>query len=178
MILTIDVEVDWDSTSKKTDSLQHLPAIFDMLKETKSSATLFVVANVAKELKKLKVPKNIEIASHSISHQFLNQSTPEQRKAELVKSKKVLEKTFKTEVLGFRAPGFLTYETMWQDLWDAGYFYSSSLVSGIFPGRYCQFFKGPFFRNKILELPLQHFRLIPVAFGLPSTVSCIRFQKS
>jgi len=167
VILTIDVEADWDSGSKKTESFRHLPDIFEMLEETNSSATLFVVADVAKELKSLGVPKTLEIASHSLSHRFMDRATPEQRRKELVESRTVLDKVFKTEVIGFRAPGFLTYDSMWEDLWKAGYFYSSSLVSGVFPGRYLHFFKGPFFRNHILELPLQHFRLVPVAFGLP-----------
>ena len=169
MILTIDVEADWDSrTRDATHSFRHLHDIFGLLEDRDSSATLFVVSDLADQLKDAGIPKKFEIASHSKSHHFLSRLTPKQRISEIRDSKKQLERKFGTKVKGFRAPGFMTYPEMWKDLKSAGYTYSSSLVSGWFPGRYRHFFSEPHFqRDGVTEIPLQHFHMIPVAFGLP-----------
>ena len=165
MILTVDVEYDWGYRS--TESLGFLPKLFDFLESTDSSATLFVLGEVAEKLSETGVPKTVEIASHSLHHSNLRSLATEQLRQEIIQSKKVLEKQFRTKVRGFRAPYFIAPDSLWSELSSAGYTYSSSLVSGFFPGRYNNRIpEKPFKKDGIFEVPVQSFRLVGLPFGL------------
>jgi len=165
MILTLDIEYDWGFETTK--NFIFLRGIFDWLEDTKSSATLFVTGNIAESLKDIGLPKRIEIASHSMTHPDLTKISENDLVNEIQESKATLESILKTKVKGFRAPYFMTPSNLWEILAQSGYKYSSSLVAGYFPKRYHNKIKPfPFKRNGITEVPIPHFKLIHVPFGL------------
>ncbi|MBR9680174.1 MAG: polysaccharide deacetylase family protein [Candidatus Altiarchaeota archaeon] len=165
MILTIDIEPDWGYDS--SDNLQFLPEIFDFLRSINSCATLFIVGSLADRFKDIRIPKKFEIASHSMNHRDLTKLDEQEQMNEIVQSKEVLEHKLKTKINGFRAPFFLAPDHLWSLLGSAGYSYSSSLVSGFFPGRYKNKIPDkPFERQGIKEIPLQSFQIFGFPFGL------------
>jgi peptidoglycan/xylan/chitin deacetylase (PgdA/CDA1 family) len=109
---------------------QGMETLLPLLKDV--SCTFFTTANYAESnpalLKKLAVTH--EIASHSYYHSTFD-------KADLKKSKEVLEIISDTEVMGFRMPRMA--KVNYQDIKDAGYLYDSSLNPTVIPGRYNHF---------------------------------------
>ncbi|MBR9689342.1 MAG: polysaccharide deacetylase family protein [Candidatus Altiarchaeota archaeon] len=166
MILTVDVEKDWGDDT--INNFIFLDGLFNWLDDTKSSATLFVVGDVAEKLQEKGIPKTVEIASHSMTHTNLKTLTENDLLDEIQESKAILELTFKKKIKGFRAPYFTAPDNLWELLSHTGYSYSSSLVAGWFPGRYYNRIKPhPFEKGGIKEMPIQSFRFVPIAFGLP-----------
>ena len=71
-----------------------------------------------------------EIGTHGYAHRLLTYMTPEEFRADLMRSLEVLARTATQPVLGFRAPSFsLTAETLWavKILQEAGLRYDSSV---------------------------------------------------
>ena len=166
MILTVNVGHDWGY--KTLGRLVFLRGLFDFLEDNDSSATLFVVGNIAEKVEEFGVPKRVEIASHSMNHQDMSVLTEEEILTELQESKATLETVFKTKVHGFRAPNFIPPKNLWILLRDLGYTYSSSLVAGRFPGRYSNKISDrPFDKDGIKEYPIQGVKLFKTPFGFP-----------
>ncbi|TRO62035.1 hypothetical protein E2P64_00690 [Candidatus Bathyarchaeota archaeon] len=165
VILTVDVEYDWGAAT--TDNLQFLTGLYNFLDDTNSRATLFVLGDIAEKVAEFGVSKNVEIASHSMSHANLREASEEELVNEIEGSKNLLEKTFETKVYGFRAPFFTPPDSLWDILKRVGYHYSSSLVAGYFPGRYNNKIESrPFDKEGIKEYPLQSFRFLHFPLGL------------
>lgn len=166
-ILTVDLEGDLDT--KSTVSIEKvLPKLLDLLDNRKISATFFVVSELLEvhsgRIKEIQ-SRGHEIASHSKSHSFLNSQNS---LMEMQKSKKQFEDAG-IKVTGFRAPGYVTANSHFEDLKNSRYSYDSSLAV-FFPDRYRNFWLG--FRPmsfietikspdtdaiKIIELPIPTF---------------------
>ncbi len=119
--------------------------ILQLLTDHEASATFFVLGWVAQNepgIVRAIADAGHEIASHGLSHAMLHHLTPDQFRAELLDSRKLLEDVAGCEVVGYRAPTFsITRRTNGMDdntawaidvLAGAGYRYDSS----IFPVRH------------------------------------------
>ncbi len=138
-ILTINLEGDLDT--KNIISFEKVVLkLLDLLERKKISATFFVVSNILEshlELIQEIQYRGHEIASHSQSHTFLNSKNS---LIEMQKSKKQFEDAG-IKVTGFRAPGYITANSHFEDLKNARYKYDASLAV-FFPGRYRNFWLG------------------------------------
>lgn len=166
-ILTIDLEGDLDTNQTKSLDLV-VPKLLDLLDRRKIKATFFVVSNLLEShsslIKEIQT-RGHEIASHSVTHVFLNSQSS---LLEMQKSKKQFE-DYGIKVNGFRAPGYITANSHFLDLKNARYQYDSSKAV-FFPNRYRNFWLGfrptPFVETiknpqtdaiKIVELPMPTF---------------------
>jgi len=109
-----------------------------------------------------------EVQSHGYGHRLITSLTPEEFRADVVRSKKLLEDLTGHEVCGYRAPAFtITLQTLWalDILAEAGFRYDSS----VFPIRMPRYgIRGaPHFPHKlktpggaeIVEIPVASYRL-------------------
>lgn len=114
--------------------------LLDLLDRYDSRATFFVVAELAEhhpELIREIASDGHEIASHTVTHPSLPAQTTAEKQAEIQRSKEILEELSKHPVTGFRAPTFQVDDEVYTLLTDAGYEYSSSVVSCLpIPGFY------------------------------------------
>jgi polysaccharide deacetylase family protein (PEP-CTERM system associated) len=122
-ILTIDVE-DWymDTDISTWGSyedrvVQSTQKILEILDETNTKATFFVVGYVAEhhpELIEDIKDKGHEIATHGYSHTSIKKQTPLEFEKDLSKSVRILEKITKDKIRGHRACEFSIVErTAW-----------------------------------------------------------------
>ena len=122
-ILTIDVE-DWymDTDISMWDLyedrvVQCTQKVLDILDETNTKATFFVVGYVAErypELVKDIRDRGHEIGTHGYSHTPITRQTPLEFEEDLLKSIRILEDMTKEKVKGHRACQFsITEETSW-----------------------------------------------------------------
>jgi len=122
-ILTIDLE-DWymDTDISTWDSyedrvVQSAQKILEILDETNTKATFFVVGYVAEhfpELIKDIKDKGHEIATHGYSHTTITEQTPLEFEEDLLKSVRILEDITKDKIRGHRACEFsIGEETSW-----------------------------------------------------------------
>ena len=144
-VLTIDVEeyfhvsafegviatADWDRHESRVE--ETTMRLLDRLAEAGSAATFFVLGWVAERHPSLiRAIRNAghEIASHGYGHQVLTALTPEQFRADVRRSKAILEDVSGEPVRGYRAPSFtIMEETLWalRILVEEGYAYDSSI---------------------------------------------------
>ena len=122
-ILTIDVE-DWymDTDISTWDSyedrvVQSTEKILNMLDETNTKATFFVVGYVAEHfpglIEDIKA-KGHEIGTHGYSHTSIKKQTPPEFEEDLLKSIRILEHITKDKIKGHRACEFSIGEkTSW-----------------------------------------------------------------
>lgn len=82
--------------------------ILEILEETNTPATFFIIGWVAKTYPDLirTIAEKYEVASHTMAHQLVWQQTPEEFKQDVDKSVKLLEDITGKKVTTFRAPGF------------------------------------------------------------------------
>ena len=116
--------------------------LFGLLEKKKITATFFIVADILErypEIFNLLLNSNHEIACHSLNHQIpynpkkkIFIQSPEDWKSELLTSKKILEKKFSNEVVGYRAPGAFIFDWMIKILENTGFKYDSSLAYNSF----------------------------------------------
>jgi polysaccharide deacetylase family protein (PEP-CTERM system associated) len=122
-ILTIDVE-DWymDTDISTWDSyedrvVQSTQKILNMLDETNTKATFFVVGYVAEhhpELIEDIKDRRHEIGTHGYSHTSIKKQTPSEFEDDLLKSVRILEHITKDKIRGHRACEFSIVEkTSW-----------------------------------------------------------------
>jgi len=122
-ILTVDVE-DWymDTDISAWDSyedrvVQSTEKILEILDETNTKATFFVVGYVAEHFPELIEDiknRGHEIATHGYSHTPIKEQTPYEFEEDLLKSVRVLEKITGDKVMGHRACNFMVMEeTEW-----------------------------------------------------------------
>ena len=124
-ILTFDIEewfhlLDYDATRNEADWEQYEVRIFEnverilnLLEETNSTATFFIIGWVAKKYPELvrKIAERYEIGSHTMTHQLVWQQSRQEFQADVEASVKMLEDITGRKVTAFRAPGFSIHET-------------------------------------------------------------------
>jgi polysaccharide deacetylase family protein (PEP-CTERM system associated) len=122
-ILTIDVE-DWymDTDISMWDSyedriIQSMQKILEILNETNTKATFFVVGYVAEHFPELIEDikdRGHEIATHGYSHTSIKKQTASEFEEDLLKSIRILEDITKDKISGHRACEFsIDEETSW-----------------------------------------------------------------
>ena len=124
-ILTFDVEewfhlLDFDATRGEEQWGQYevriyenVERILNLLEETNTRATFFVIGWVAKTYPDLvrKIAEKYEIGSHTMTHQLVWQQSPEEFRKDVEASVKLLEDVTGQKVTSFRAPGFSIRES-------------------------------------------------------------------
>lgn len=123
---------DWSSLAPRVE--RNTDAVLDMLARAGVKATFFALGWVAERhpetIRKI-VAAGHELASHGYDHQRVFTMTPEAFRADLRKSRDLLEQAGGTAITGYRAPSFsLDARTPWAHaiLAEEGYAYSSSVA--------------------------------------------------
>jgi len=112
--------------------------ILEILDQENTKATFFVLGWIAErlpELVKTLDREGHEVASHGYGHQHIGKQTPEEFRADLRRSKDILQEITGKPVFGYRAPTYsITNRTLWAlpILREEGFRYDSS----IFPIRH------------------------------------------
>ena len=148
-LLTIDVEdyfqvenfkkvvkfSDWERHESRV--AQNTEKMLEILTGTDAKATFFVLGWVGERYPRLveKIHQaGHEVACHGYAHQLIYTQSKEEFRADLKKSKIILEDIIKEPVLGYRAPTYsITKESIWalDILMEEGFKYDSS----VFPAR-------------------------------------------
>jgi polysaccharide deacetylase family protein (PEP-CTERM system associated) len=124
-ILTFDVEewfhlLDFDATrgeeqwgNYEVRIYENVERILNLLEETNTKATFFIIGWVAKTYPDLvrKIAEKYEIGSHTMTHQLVWQQSPEEFRKDVETSVKLLEDITGQKVTSFRAPGFSIRES-------------------------------------------------------------------
>ena len=138
LAITVDVESDsaaFADTKRKTfrGVSQGLPKLIEFFEDRDYPSTLFVSCDVLHELDfKLVMYPKIEIASHGYNHTFppdyMKTLPDSELKRNIVKSKTVLSKTLKANVMGFRAHALTVTPKIMNEI-SKHYFYDSSIIT-------------------------------------------------
>jgi polysaccharide deacetylase family protein (PEP-CTERM system associated) len=108
--------------------------ILDLFAEHQVNATFFTLGWVAErypQMVKRIVAAGHEIASHGWEHVRVNTQTPEAFRSDIERTRKLLQDLSGEPVLGYRAASYsigATESWAWEQLAEAGYRYSSSIV--------------------------------------------------
>ncbi len=127
---TID-RADWDGHDLRVE--RNTDRLLELFDARDVSATFFCLGWVAERCPQLLqriVAQGHELASHGYDHKRVTSLTPESFRADLAKSKKILEDAAGVEIKGYRAPSFSIGATnLWalEVLAQEGYAYSSSV---------------------------------------------------
>jgi polysaccharide deacetylase family protein (PEP-CTERM system associated) len=121
---------DWDRCESRVE--RNTTRLLELFARHKVQATFFVLGWVADRFPDLvrEVERaGHEIGTHGYAHRLLTYMTPEEFRADLMRSLEVLARTATQPVLGFRAPSFSLTETLWavKILQEAGLRYDSSV---------------------------------------------------
>ncbi|MCP4748631.1 MAG: DUF3473 domain-containing protein [Desulfobacteraceae bacterium] len=153
ILITVDVE-DWyqvenlrpwfppekwpELISRVEKNTLKLLDLFDSFSK-KISATFFVLGQLAEKktdlIRQIK-NKGHEVASHGYSHRLCNEMRYEDLKADLIKSKDLLENILGENIYGYRAPSFSINNQILDLIKECGYRYDSSYNSFDKHGRY------------------------------------------
>jgi len=163
ILLTIDVEDwfqvenfkpwipfnNWSSYELRVEKNTHrLLDLFDTFTLTRNpepatrnpiKATFFSLGWIAERLPHLVREihsRGHEIASHGYAHNLCSECSPDELKADLIRSKKLLEDIIGDRVYGYRAPSFAINNDILKIMEDCGYLYDSSYNSFNLHGRY------------------------------------------
>ncbi|WP_417621878.1 XrtA system polysaccharide deacetylase [Parasphingorhabdus sp.] len=158
---------DWDHLEHRV--ARSSAAVLELFEEAAIKATFFVLGWVAErnpQLMKQIVAAGHEIASHGYDHARVFTLTPDQFRADLDRSRKILEDTSGHKVAGYRAPNFsIDQRTPWahEILAEQGYTYSSS-VAPINHDHYGwagspRFAWKPVIQSDLIELPVTTVKL-------------------
>lgn len=122
---------DWPACEQRVE--RNTLRLLDLFRQRGVEATFFVLGWVAERYPDLVREIELrghEVATHGYSHRLITHMTPEEFRADLLRSLEVLTPLVNQPVLGFRAPSFsLTRRTEWaaQILSAAGLRYDSSV---------------------------------------------------
>lgn len=123
---------DWDKLEHRVERNTHdVLALFD---EAGIKATFFILGWVAERYPALMrqiADAGHEIANHGYDHARVFTLSPEQFRADLDRSRKIIEDMSGQQVIGYRAPSFsIDQRTPWahEILAEEGYTYSSSVA--------------------------------------------------
>ncbi|KEZ21208.1 Polysaccharide deactylase, PEP-CTERM locus subfamily [Sphingobium yanoikuyae] len=128
---TID-RSDWEGLTHRVE--RNTDAVLDLFAQAGVTATFFTLGWVAERYPALMrriADAGHEVASHGYDHARVFTFTPEQFRADLRKSRAILEDTSGQKVSGYRAPSFsIDPRTPWAHpiLAEEGYAYSSSVA--------------------------------------------------
>ena len=196
ILLTIDVEdwfqvenfkpwipySTWDSRELRVEqNVSRLLDLFDTCSSTQNSrhpthnpirTTFFVLGWIAKRLPHMVREIHVrghEVASHSYNHELCGNIKRSYLKEDLIKSKKILEDTLGSEILGYRAPSFSIDSDTLKIIEDCGYLYDSSYNSFSLHGRYGSLNLNGYRKHGIAiklsdtfcELPISNLKLLP-----------------
>ncbi|MFT6009203.1 MAG: polysaccharide deacetylase family protein (PEP-CTERM system associated) [Parasphingorhabdus sp.] len=123
---------DWDRLEHRVERNTH--AVLSLFDEAGIKATFFILGWVAERYPALMqqiVAAGHEIANHGYDHARVHTLSPDQFRADLDRSRKLLEDTSGQKVIGYRAPSFsIDQRTPWahEILAEQGYAYSSSVA--------------------------------------------------
>ncbi|MDO9486932.1 MAG: DUF3473 domain-containing protein [Sphingomonadaceae bacterium] len=122
----------WESCASRVEvSTQH---VLDLYAEAGVKATFFTLGWIAERhpaLVRRIVAEGHELASHGYAHDRVHELTPDGFRADLRKTKAILEAAGGVAVVGYRAPSFsIGKRNAWalEMLADEGYAYSSSVA--------------------------------------------------
>ena len=121
----------WDGYESRVERNTNL--ILDLLAEHGTRATFFTLGWIAERhpaIVRRVVAEGHELASHGYAHHRVDQQTPEQFRADIRETKKILEGTAGVPIRGYRAATFsVGASTPWafRVLEEEGYAYSSSV---------------------------------------------------
>ena len=121
----------WDNIPCRVEG--NTDRILNLFAEKEIKATFFTLGWVAErypDLVKRIVSEGHELASHGFAHTRVTQQSPKEFRADIEKTKQLLEDISGSEVRGYRAPSYSIGETnLWalDELCEAGYRYSSSI---------------------------------------------------
>lgn len=124
-VLTFDVEewfhlLDFDATRDveqwdqyEVRIYENVERILNLLEETNTKATFFVIGWVAKNYPDIvqRIAEKYEIGSHTMTHQLVWQQSPQEFRKDVEASVKLLEDITGQKVTSFRAPGFSIRES-------------------------------------------------------------------
>jgi polysaccharide deacetylase family protein (PEP-CTERM system associated) len=122
----------WESCASRVET--NTQAVLDLYAEAGIKATFFTLGWVAERhpaLIRRIVAEGHELASHGYAHDRVHDLTPAAFRADLRKTKAILEAAGGVEVVGYRAPSFsIGKRNAWalELLADEGYAYSSSVA--------------------------------------------------
>lgn len=150
-VLSIDVE-EWFHSSDISPYLKesawgsmklrvpkNILKLLDILDSYNTKATFFVLGWVAErvpELIRRIYDQGHEIASHGYSHKAIYHMSPEDFKADVIKSKRIIESIIGSDVIGYRAPDFSITDWAIDILKEEGFFYDSSYFPVFYHDRY------------------------------------------
>ncbi|QJB70637.1 DUF3473 domain-containing protein [Parasphingorhabdus halotolerans] len=129
---TVIDRADWDSLDHRVE--RNTDAVLELFDRAGVKSTFFTLAWVAERYPKLMLRiagAGHEVASHGYDHGRVFTMTPDQFRADLERSRKILEDTSGQTVTGYRAPSFsIDKRTPWahEILAEQGYAYSSSVA--------------------------------------------------
>src|SRR5262245_55366148 len=121
----------WDGYESRVERNTNL--ILDLLADRRTHATFFTLGWVAERYPQVVrriVAEGHELASHGYAHHRVDGQTPDQSRADIRKTKKILEAAGGVPIKGYRAATFsVGATTPWafQVLEEEGYTYSSSV---------------------------------------------------
>jgi polysaccharide deacetylase family protein (PEP-CTERM system associated) len=151
--------------------------LLDTLKETGTSATFFLLGNVARQfpaLVKRIVHEGHEIAVHGYDHSFVFAMQPADFRSAVTRAKEEIEQCAGAQAVGYRAPAFsLNKSSLWaiDILKESGFLYDASIknikkYSLCAPCSQKSIYRWP---NGLYEIPLSCINVlgqdIPVAGG-------------
>lgn len=124
-ILTFDIEewfhlLDFDATRTESEwgkyevrIYENVDRILDILEETNTKATFFIIGWVAKTYPDIvkKIAAKYQIGTHTMNHQLVWQQTPDEFKNDVESSIKLLQDITGQPIKCFRAPGFSIRES-------------------------------------------------------------------
>ena len=129
---TVIDRADWDQLEQRVE--RNTDAVLGLFAELGIKATFFILGWVAERypvlMQKIAAAGH-EIANHGYDHARIFTLTPDQFRADLDRSRKILEDTSGQKVVGYRAPSFsIDQRTPWahEILAEQGYAYSSSVA--------------------------------------------------
>lgn len=123
---------DWDQLEHRVE--QNTQAVLSLFDEAEIKATFFILGWVAERYPALMrqiIAAGHEIANHGYDHARVFTLSPDQFRADLDRSRKLLEDSSGQRVIGYRAPSFsIDQRTPWahEILAEQGYEYSSSVA--------------------------------------------------
>jgi polysaccharide deacetylase family protein (PEP-CTERM system associated) len=122
---------DWGRLPRRVE--RNTERLLDIFAETKAQATFFTLGWIAERhpaLVRRIVAEGHELASHGSNHARVDRQSPEDFRADVRRSKQLLEQTGGVLVRGYRAPTFsIGHRSRWAHgiLSEEGYRYSSSV---------------------------------------------------
>lgn len=121
---------DWDDYALRAEAnTRRLLDLFDRSGATATFFTLGWIAERAPALMREIAARGHEVASHGYDHKKVFDQSPDEFRADLLKTKRILEDASGTRVRGFRAAGFsIDSRTPWahEIVGETGHDYSSS----------------------------------------------------